>query len=176
MPRVPSEPTNRSEQVVAGGVLRKRDHFAVVEDHGGGEDVGGGRAELEAVGAAGVLRDVAAERAGGLARGIGGEEEPEDAAAREISRLTTPVWQRAQRSAALISSTRFIPAREITTPPSMGVAASGEPGPRAAGGERNPGGGTGPHHRGDLLRRAGQRHRARSAPVGGAAVALVGQW
>ena len=68
--------------------------------------------------------------------GSGAKKSPKGAAAREISRLTTPVWQRAVRSPGLTSRTRFIPAREITTPPSIGVAPPERPvpAPRAVNG------------------------------------------
>ena len=67
-----------AEEVVAGGVGRlaaEGDDLAGGEDDGHLEDVGGGEAVLEAVGAAGVLRDVAADGADGLRAGIGRVEE-----------------------------------------------------------------------------------------------------
>ena len=65
--------------------------------------------------------------------GSGAKKRPCGAAAREISRLTTPVWQRAVRSSGAISRMRFIRVSETTTPPESGVAPpeSPVPAPRA---------------------------------------------
>src|SRR3546814_6621669 len=46
--------------------------LAVHQDHLDAEDIGGGEAVFQAVHAAGILRDVAADGAGDLARRIGG--------------------------------------------------------------------------------------------------------
>src|SRR5580700_7947071 len=66
-----------AEEVVAEGVegfSAEVDQGAVGEDDFEAEDVGGGEAVLETVGAAGVFGDVAADAADGLRGGIGGVE------------------------------------------------------------------------------------------------------
>ena len=60
-----------AEQVISGGVAVELDERAVAQHHVEGGDVIGREAVLEAVRAAGVLGDVAADRARDLARGIG---------------------------------------------------------------------------------------------------------
>ena len=74
MQSVPSEPTTTPVQVVAGQVARgaaEPDDLAVREHDLEAEDVVRRDAVGEAVGPAGVLGDVAADRAGALAGGVG---------------------------------------------------------------------------------------------------------
>ncbi len=74
MPSVPSEPTKTPSQIVAGRVERfaaEVDQRAVGQNDFEAEDVRGGEAVFQAVRAAGVFRDVAADAAHGLRRGIG---------------------------------------------------------------------------------------------------------
>ncbi len=78
IPSVPSEPMKSPEQVGPLAVERgaaEFDDVAVGEDDLHPGDVVDGEAVLEAVGAAGVLGDVAADRADLLARGVGRVEE-----------------------------------------------------------------------------------------------------
>ena len=66
-----------AEEIVAGSVesfAAEVDECAVGEDDFEAEDVRGGEAVFEAVGAAGVFGDVAADAADGLRRGIGSVE------------------------------------------------------------------------------------------------------
>ena len=71
IPSVPSEPTNDAEQVGSVVPHRELDELAVRQHDLGGEDVVDGEAVLEAVRAAGVLGDVAADRADLLRRRVG---------------------------------------------------------------------------------------------------------
>ena len=78
MPSVPSDPTIDAEQVGPVGVERlpaELDDLAVGQDERQPGHVVGREAVLEAVRAARVLGDVAADRADLLARGIGRVEE-----------------------------------------------------------------------------------------------------
>ncbi len=82
-----------AEQVVAGAVGRgaaQRHRVAVGGDEVGADDVVGGEAVLQAVRAAGVLRDVAADRADLLARRVGRVVVAVGVAALVTSRLITP--------------------------------------------------------------------------------------
>ena len=74
-PSRPSEPVIRPEQVVAVGVemlAAEPDHVAVGQHHLQAEHVVGGEAVFQAVHAARVLGDVAADGAGDLRGGVGG--------------------------------------------------------------------------------------------------------
>ena len=73
-PSSPSEPGDQAEEVVAGAVqvpAAEAHHLAVDHHHLDAQDIVGGEAVFQAVHAARVLRDVAADRAGDLAGGIG---------------------------------------------------------------------------------------------------------
>ena len=71
IPSVPSEPTNTPSRSGPVVVARERDELAVGEHDVGRENVVDGEPVLEAVGAARVLGDVAADRADLLARRVG---------------------------------------------------------------------------------------------------------
>ncbi len=76
---VPSEPTNRPRQVVAGRIERgaaDTDEFAGRQNDFEREHVIGGDAVSERVRAAGIFRDVAADGAGFLAGRVGREMQP----------------------------------------------------------------------------------------------------
>ena len=70
-PSVPSEPTNAPSRSGPGVVARERDELAVGQHDVDGEHVVDREAVLEAVRAARVLGDVAADRADLLARRVG---------------------------------------------------------------------------------------------------------
>ena len=71
MPSVPSEPTNTPRRSGPGIVRRQRHHVAVGQHDHGAEHVVDREAVLQAVRAAGVLGEVAADRAHLLARRVG---------------------------------------------------------------------------------------------------------
>ncbi len=73
MPKQPSDPTKHADHVIAVGLAGRaaeRDDLAVGKERGDREDVVRRDAVLETMRAAGVLGDVAADRARGLARRI----------------------------------------------------------------------------------------------------------
>ena len=75
IPSVPSEPMNTPSRSGPSIVARERDELAVGQHDVDGEHVVDGEAVLEAVRAARVLGDVAADRADLLARRVGRVEE-----------------------------------------------------------------------------------------------------
>ena len=110
-------------QVVAGRVARlaAEPHDLAVGQHDlEPEHVIRGDAVLQAVRPAGVLGDVAADRARLLARRIGRVVEPVGATPRERCRLTSPGCTTAIWLSESTSSTRFIRMSEMTMPPSAG--------------------------------------------------------
>ena len=75
---LPLRAADEAEQVVAAAVevlAADLDHGAVDQHQGDAQQVVGGHAVFQAVRAAGIHRDVARDRAGELARRVGGVEE-----------------------------------------------------------------------------------------------------
>ena len=113
-------------QVVAGGFAgggAQVDDFPVLEDDFHADDMVGGGAVGQAVGAAGVFGDVAAEAASALAGGVGGVAQPELAGVVcPGPRLMTPGSTRAVRLTVSTAMTRFMRVKTIWRP-SGGVMA-----------------------------------------------------
>ena len=177
MPSVPSEPTTAPEQVVAGAVRApppEVDDVAVRRDQLGAEHVVGGEAVLQAVRAAGVLRDVAADRADLLARRVGrvvvavrrrrpGHVEVDHARLDDGPLVVAAYLQ-----------DRPHPGGDHEHPVGVGQRAAGQAGARAAGHERQSLLGAGPHDGGELLGALRDDDQRRRHLVVGQAVALVG--
>ena len=117
-------------------VTLQRDQLAVGQHHLELEHVVGREAVLEAVRAAGVLGDVAADRAHLLAGRVGRVVEAVAGDRRLTSRLVTPGCTRARRLGTSTSRIRFIRARPMTMPSAIGIAPpeSPVPAPRATNG------------------------------------------
>ena len=176
IPSVPSEPTitpRRSGPVRIERLAAELDDLAVGEDERQAGDVVCREAVLEAVRAAGVLGDVAADRADLLARRVGRVEEAvgrdgprdvevrdarldDDALALEVD-LEDPVHARERDDDAAGDRRR----------------AAGEPGARAARDERHALAVAGAEHGLHVLRRAGQDDELGHRAMPGEPVALV---
>ena len=115
-----------AEEIVAGSVeslAAEVDELAVGEDDFEAEDVRGGEAVLEAVGAAGVFGDIAADGADGLRRGIGRVEDSRAGGRAAVtSRLMTPGSTMTRALGRSTSRMRFMRARLMTMPSSAGSA------------------------------------------------------
>ena len=172
IPSVPSEPTKTPARSRAPS-RSSRTASPSARTTSELEDMGRREAVLQAVGAAGVLGDVAADRAHLLARGVGGVEQPVGGdRARHVevrdARLDAhapvgdvdiedPVHARQADHDAL--GDRHRPARE--------------PRPGPAGDERRAVVAARPHRRLDLLRGSRQDDRQRHGPVAHEPVALI---
>ena len=136
----PSRRTRRAGRSRAGpgAVPPSRTTVAVGRDQLDAGHVVGGEAVLQAVRAAGVLRDVAADRADLLARRVGRVV----VAVRlrppcVTSRLMTPGWTTARWSSGSTSRISRICEVTTSTPSACGQRAAGQPGAGAAGDERH---------------------------------------
>ena len=128
----------RAHEVIAGPVglaAPERHQGAVAEDELEAADVVGREAVLEAVRTAGVLGDVAADRADDLTRGVGREVVPGPTAA-ETSTFVTPGSTTTRPLGRSTASTRFILVSAMRMPSASGSAPpeSPEPAPRATNG------------------------------------------
>ena len=103
MPSWPSEPHDEAEQIVAGGVepvAADIDDRAVDQHHLHAEHVVGGDAVFQAMRAAGIHADIAADGAGELrATDRAHRRSRRPTTASEMARLVTPACTRAVRSA-----------------------------------------------------------------------------
>ena len=156
------------------GVAADRHQRAVGQHDLGGQHVVGGEPVLEAVRAAGVLRDVAADRAHLLAGRVG--------------RVVQPVRRRRLRDRQVgdarlddrppVDRVDLQDLREARQADHHAVGdrqrAAGEPGARPARDERHLVLVAHPHRRRDLLGVAGEQHQVRDDAVAGEPVALVG--
>ena len=156
------------------GVRAEGDHRPVGQHHLHLEHVVRGEPVLQAVRAAGVLRDVAADRADLLAAGVGRVVEPvrrggrgdlqvrdaglDDGAAVDRVDLQDPL-EPGQRDHHAVRD---------------GQRTTGQAGARAAGDERHPVPRADPDGGGDLRGVAGEQHELGDDPVAGQPVALVG--
>ena len=177
IPSVPSEPSNtprRSGPACSPVSVPTVTTVPSASTTSSGQHVVGGEPVLEAVRAAGVLRDVAADRAHLLAGRVGRVVEPVRRGRLVIARLVTPGSTTARRSTGSTSRTRLSRARLITTPSATGSAPPERPGARPARDERHLVLVAHPHGRGHLLGVAGEQHQLRHDAVAGEPVALVG--
>jgi hypothetical protein len=166
-----------AQQVVAGGVRRQPAELhdvALRGDQLRAEDVVAGEAVLEAVRAAGVLGQVAADRADLLAAGVRGVvvalagRRPGDV---EVDHAGLD--DRALVGPAHLADGAH-PGGDHQDAVGPGQRAARQPGPRAAGDEGDAVLGAGPHHPGELLGGLGEHHQRGGDPVVGETVALVG--
>ena len=138
------------------------------------EQVVGGHAIFEAMGAAGIHRDIAGDRAGELARRIRRIEEPVVATAWLMPRLVTPACTRMKRSARLTSRTRFILATPSTMASSCGMAPPESEVPAPRGTTLTPFSWQNRRTADDFRGRRGQHHRQRHPAIGRQPVGLEG--
>ena len=169
-------PDEGAEQVVARRVRRpaaEPHHVALRRDQLEPGDVVGGEAVLQAVRAAGVLRDVAADRADLLARRVGRVV----VAVRRRRLAHLQVDDAGVEDRALVGRVDLADGAHLRQHDQHAVGvrqrAAGQPGARAAGDERHPGVVAGPHRRGDLPGAAGEDHDRGRHLVVREAVALV---
>jgi hypothetical protein len=168
---------HRAQQVVAravGGQPAQLDHVAVRRDQLGAEHVVGGEAVLQAVRAAGVLREVAADRADLLA---GGVRRVVVAVRRRGPRHVEVDHPRLHDRALVVAA--YLPDRPHPRghdehPVGPRQRPSGQPGAGAPRHERQPVLGARADHGGELLGGLGDHHQPGGHLVVGETVALVG--
>ena len=165
-----------AEQVHAVGVERlpaELDHLAVGQDDRRPGDVMGGEAVLQAVRAAGVLGDVAADRADLLARRIGGVEVAvRRDRARDVEVRDAGLHDHAPALDVDLEDCVHAGERDDDTACDR-RGASREPRARAAGDERDAGRVTRAHDGLHFFGRPGKRNELRDSAVPGEPVALV---
>ena len=174
MPSVPSEPTTTPSRSSRPPARSQPDDLAVRQHHLEPQHVVGRDAVLQAVGAAGVLGDVAADRAGLLAGRVGRVVEAvrRDGAG-DVEVGHARLHDGTRRLGTSTSRIASIRERPITIPSATGTAPPDRPvpAPRATNGTPEPRAGA---HGGGHLRRRGRQHdRQRDRPVAGQAVRLI---
>ena len=126
---------DQSEEIVAGRIEARAadiDDLAVHQHDAHAEHVIGGDAVFQAMRAAGIGGDIAADGAGDLARRIGRVEKPSPATASVMPVLVMPASTRATRLARSTDSTLFMRVRHSTIASSSGKAPPRERGAGAA--------------------------------------------
>ena len=168
---------HHAEQVVALGIevlAAEAEHLAVHQHHLDAEQVVGGEPVLEAVHAAGVLRHIAADRAGDLAGGVRGVIEPVGADRGADGEIGHPRLDHGAAVGAVDVENPVELAEADGDPVRQRQRAAGEPGAGAARHDLHPPLVAEREHAAHLAGVARQHDDHRQRPIGAEAVALEG--